>query len=72
MTEEFQVGDLVRMRSGGPVLTVTTVLADSEPPEVCVMWFESRGRPHFYYLKAIALEPAEPEASEQVFERGRR
>ncbi|HLI64720.1 MAG TPA: DUF2158 domain-containing protein [Caulobacteraceae bacterium] len=60
--ERFKPGDIVRMRSGGPAMTVTTVDYVRDAPDVCCMWFEARGRPHFYHIKVDALDPAEPDA----------
>jgi uncharacterized protein YodC (DUF2158 family) len=61
----LQIGDIVRMKSGGPAMTVTTVNYDREPPEACCMWFERRGRPHFYYLRVGALELAKPDSKKR-------
>jgi len=36
-TESFEVGDVVQLKSGGPVMTVSKV----EPPVVTCVWFPS-------------------------------
>lgn len=62
----FHVGDVVRMRSGGPPMTVTSL--DAERNQVCCMWFESRGRPHYYFLKVGVLEPTVSDGESQFSE----
>jgi uncharacterized protein YodC (DUF2158 family) len=49
MAEEFKIGDVVQLKSGGPKMTVTSVGVEhySEKPVVSCVWFvetkESRG-----------------------------
>jgi uncharacterized protein YodC (DUF2158 family) len=61
--QPFQVGDIVRMRSGGPPMTVTRLGCVGD--QVRCTWFESRGRPHYYYLDIGALEPTDPDSAGQ-------
>jgi uncharacterized protein YodC (DUF2158 family) len=42
MPKQFKRGDLVRLRSGGPPMTVSSVDGD----EAAVIWFDERGRLH--------------------------
>jgi len=40
MATEFKVGDVVRLKSGGPPMTVTEVGKASEEPTIWCQWFE--------------------------------
>jgi uncharacterized protein YodC (DUF2158 family) len=50
MAEDFKIGDVVQLKSGGPKMTVTSVGTDhySQEPVVSCVWFaenkESRGK----------------------------
>ena len=39
MNEKFKVGDTVRLKSGGPLMTITQ-LTYAEPPNFICRWFE--------------------------------
>jgi len=43
MSDELKVGDVVRLKSGGPVMTVTTVGDDYGTPMIWCMWFDQKG-----------------------------
>jgi hypothetical protein len=47
-------------------MTVTSL--DAERNQVCCMWFESRGRPHYYFLKVGVLEPTVSDGESQFSE----
>jgi uncharacterized protein YodC (DUF2158 family) len=57
MAEAFQVGDLVKLRSGGPKMTVQSVNAGQEDQLVHCVWFE-QGSPQSHTFPAGALEGA--------------
>lgn len=44
MTEEFKIGDIVRLKSGGPKMTVTEMYPDvaTRKPLVKCTWFYGR------------------------------
>lgn len=48
----FQAGDVVRLKSGGPSMTVTAVKGD----EVWVTWFDKEQKPQQTYFKPATLE----------------
>ena len=59
MAEAFQVGDLVKLRSGGPKMTVQSVNDGQEGQLVHCVWFEQeQGSPHSHTFPAGALEGA--------------
>ena len=44
MAQEWKIGDVVKLKSGGPKMTVTTVdRARSGNPIVWCMWFDEKG-----------------------------
>jgi uncharacterized protein YodC (DUF2158 family) len=59
MTEKFKLGDTVRLRSGGPVMTINEMATGGGL--VCV-WFAGSDVKH-HSFKPEALEAAPPEAS---------
>ncbi len=63
--QTFEVGDVVRLKSGGPAMTVTYVAAanNDAPALITCMWWESRGKPLRYTLDAPLLTRAEPGAA---------
>ncbi|HLI65008.1 MAG TPA: DUF2158 domain-containing protein [Caulobacteraceae bacterium] len=58
----FGPGDIVRLRSGGPAMTVARLDGARGDVKACCIWFEARGRPHFYYLELCTIEPAAADA----------
>lgn len=43
MSEQLVVGDVVRLKSGGPVMTVTTVGERYGTPTIWCTWFDQKG-----------------------------
>ena len=43
-TETFKVGDTVRLKSGGPLMTVTGVSQADGGQKVWTSWFDSAGK----------------------------
>jgi uncharacterized protein YodC (DUF2158 family) len=52
MANTFNPGDTVRLKSGGPLMTVTAV----DDPRVYVTWFDESNKRHSEIFPAIALE----------------
>jgi uncharacterized protein YodC (DUF2158 family) len=48
----FQTGDVVRLKSGGPNMTVNTVKGD----EIWCQWFDKDQKPQQTYFKPNTLE----------------
>ena len=55
---KWKVGDTVRLKSGGPVMTVTNVTKDDDL--VWVSWFDSAGNPYEGSYPEDALEESRP------------
>ena len=51
----FKIGDVVRLKSGGPSMTVDelTVHATNGEPMVSVVWFEGSEQRHGSFLEAV-------------------
>lgn len=43
MAEELKVGDVVRLKSGGPAMTITVVGERYGTPTVWCTWFDQKG-----------------------------
>lgn len=60
MSEAFKVGDIVRLKSGGPRMTVEHVGAGDGPlgggPYVACTWFDDANKPQSRRFKPDALE----------------
>jgi uncharacterized protein YodC (DUF2158 family) len=52
---KYQVGDLVRLKSGGPTMTIRQILSDA----VGCAWFDANHKFHSEYFPLDALEKAE-------------
>ena len=57
MSEKFEVGDVVRFKSGGRTMTVTEAETEGEDEEVRVVWF-AKGRVRKADVSAKALVSA--------------
>jgi uncharacterized protein YodC (DUF2158 family) len=57
-------GDLVRLRSGGPVMTAERVLDAIPHPYARCAWFDAREQPHSGSFQTVALELVKPEEIE--------
>lgn len=44
MSVEFVIGDVVQLKSGGPVMTVTSVGDSYGTPTVWCVWFDLKGQ----------------------------
>lgn len=56
MDAEFQVGDLVKLNSGGRVMTVETIEGDAAN----VVWMRENGEMEEATVKVAVLRPHEP------------
>lgn len=70
MAKQYKIGDLVRLKSGGPVMTVIQVSEKSdERPVVLCNWFTEPVKKQASFppetVIPLAEEPTEPEAYEQ-------
>ena len=54
----IEAGDVVRVRSGGPLMVVDSVAAHSTPFALCV-WFDERNRVHSVKIRTAALDLAQ-------------
>jgi uncharacterized protein YodC (DUF2158 family) len=53
----FKVGDVVQLKSGGPLMTVIVVdYPDTERETINVVWFNSQNDICYETVKAFALE----------------
>jgi len=59
MANGFKPGDVVRLKSGGPVMTITDVGKDSGVPTAWCTWFTGNKQEKRYFPLA-AIEPATP------------
>ena len=67
----FKVGDMVVLKSGGPIMTVTHV--DKKPALVHTTWFTDRGVERAAHFPPAALEehqPVDQETLEVRFRKG--
>jgi uncharacterized protein YodC (DUF2158 family) len=53
---KLKAGDLVRLRSGGPVMTAERVSYELQDPYARCVWFDERNLPHSESFKIPALE----------------
>lgn len=53
----FEVGQTVELKSGGPVMTITTIVAD----QITCSWFVNKHKHGSGTFPAAALKPAAPE-----------
>jgi uncharacterized protein YodC (DUF2158 family) len=58
---QVQAGDLVRLKSGGPVMTAERVLDHLPRPFALCVWFDARPEFHRSCINLAALERAEAE-----------
>jgi uncharacterized protein YodC (DUF2158 family) len=71
---DFKPGDLVRLKSGGPLMTVESVIETSDPRRLVCIWFISPAmqsrRPGMkrYDFLHMTLERAEKRSSMQLSE----
>lgn len=61
MTEKFEVGDTVQLKSGGPVMTIADIDEDLVLSVLC-MWFEGKKEKKSNFNLAT-LKKANPSAS---------
>ncbi len=55
--EQFQAGDTVRLRSGGPLMTVLETRMDPDGQKIWTAWFDGAGKESRASFPAAALEP---------------
>ena len=58
MTEEFEVGDRVRLKSGGPLMTVASI-DETDTHGVWCQWFQDDGKLESDYFKPTTLKPGD-------------
>jgi len=54
MADKFRVGDVVKLKSGGPNMTVE----ETYPDKVGTSWFDTNGKRHGWIFRADAIEHA--------------
>ena len=61
----FKVGDVVRLKSGGPPMTVTSIESGENDGGYVVfcIWFNTKGNEKSGHYPAAALVPVEPQAA---------
>jgi uncharacterized protein YodC (DUF2158 family) len=59
-----KTGDLVRLRSGGPIMTAERVFSEVPEPYVRCAWFDARELAHGASFKTEALEFVQSEETE--------
>ena len=71
--DQFKVGDVVRLKSGGPSMTVTNVSSDREDgPHANTAWFDqSKEGKGFYPFAALELAVSEMTDEQLTAERER-
>ena len=65
MSQEFKVGDIVQLKSGGPKMTVNEVLEThgEDKQDVRCAWFAGSKHEHAYFsVETLILAPEENEA----------
>jgi uncharacterized protein YodC (DUF2158 family) len=50
----MQIGDIVKLKSGGPIMTVTDVWTDGNT--IAVMWFDEQGSHTLYMPTGAVME----------------
>ena len=52
----FKIGDVVQLKAGGPIMTVTEVGTSNGKPTVWTVWFEgAKEHTSFYPSDAVAI-----------------
>ena len=68
--DEFQVGDTVRLKSEGPVMTVDMTPSQNDVrQEYYCVWFSDKKEKREEYFPEEALEKAEPASGKATFGR---
>jgi uncharacterized protein YodC (DUF2158 family) len=66
---ELKAGDLVRLKSGGPTMTVEAVGNSAYgTPTVWVVWFDQTNKPHKATYSPDAVEKFDPNAPQPASE----
>lgn len=52
----FQLGDVVRLKSGSPLMTVERVEGSGDSAMIGVLWFDGKQEPHSGSYPAATLE----------------
>jgi len=63
MELKFELGDVVRLKSGGPAMTVNRVKTETENM-VETVWFDTAGQKHFTKSFSYVLTKAQPSVSQ--------
>lgn len=58
MSEQIKAGDAVRLKSGGPVMTVDWVSGELGTPTAGCSWFDTANKNHFERFPVTSLEPS--------------
>ena len=53
---EFNKGDVVRLKSGGPSMTVELTQCKDDPGKLNCSWFDKDGKRHFDYFDPAVVE----------------
>lgn len=61
MSHEFSEGDVVRLKSGGPAMTIEFVNADGRVPRAMCIWFDGSTTKSGEFLLS-SLEPSGPDS----------
>ena len=62
MSDEIEVGDVVRLKSGGPNMTVVQISRTQFDTELSVWceWFDEKNKAHKETFKLVAVEKVAP------------
>ena len=61
----FQIGDTVKFKSGGPVMTVAATDAGEKGDQIRCEWFDTEGKPQHKLCVPDVLKPAVPPDEEE-------
>ena len=54
---EIKEGTTVKLKSGGPLMTIQEIMGNDEFQEAICVWIDSDGKPHKHNYPLSVLEP---------------